>query len=57
MERHGLTRSTGAKGRPPPDNATVEGFFGRMKTEAVYPEHWEEHARDEMFALTEEYIH
>lgn len=25
-----------------PDNAAAEGFFGRMKTESVYPEHWEE---------------
>ena len=36
MERYGLTRSTGAKGCSP-DNAAAEGFFGRMKTESVYP--------------------
>ena len=30
MERFGLARSAGAKGRSP-DNAAAEGFFGRMK--------------------------
>lgn len=33
-------------------NAAAEGFFGRMKTESVYPEHWEEHTRDEVLALS-----
>ena len=33
-----------------------EGFFGRMKTEAVYPEKWEEHTRNEVLALVDEYI-
>lgn len=32
------------------------GFFGRMKTEAVYPEKWEEHTRNEVLALVDEYI-
>ena len=41
MERYGLTRSMSAKGCSP-DNAAAEGFFGRMKTESVYPERWEE---------------
>lgn len=50
MERHGLIWSTGAKGRSP-DNAAAEGFFGRMKTESVYPGHWEERTRDEVLAL------
>lgn len=55
MERFGLTRSMSAKGRSP-DNAAAEGFFGRMKTEAVYPEKWEEHTRNEVLALVDEYI-
>ena len=49
MERFGLTRSMSAKGCSP-DNAAAEGFFGRMKTEAVYPEKWEEHTRNEVLA-------
>ncbi|WP_234918533.1 IS3 family transposase [Bifidobacterium longum] len=55
MERFGLTRSMSAKGCSP-DNAAAEGFFGRMKTEAVYPEKWEEHTRNEVLALVDEYI-
>ena len=39
-----------------PDNAAAEGFFGRMKTEAVHPEKWEEHTRNEVLALVDEYI-
>ncbi|WP_052828502.1 IS3 family transposase [Bifidobacterium breve] len=50
MERFGLTRSMSAKGCSP-DNAAAEGFFGRMKTEAVYPEKWEERPRGEVLAL------
>lgn len=55
MERYGLMRSMSAKGCSP-DNAAAEGFFGRMKVEAVYPEHWEEHTRDEVLVLVDEYI-
>lgn len=55
MERYGLTRSMGAKGCSP-DNAAAEGFFGRMKVEAVYLEHWEEYARDEVLALIDDRI-
>ena len=40
-----------------PDNAAAEGFFGRMKTESVYPEHWEKRTRDEVLVLIDEYIH
>ena len=53
MDRYGLTRPTGAKGCSP-DNAAAEVFFGRMKTESVYPEHWEERTRDEMLALIDD---
>lgn len=55
---HGTLRADGsmsAKGCSP-DNAAAEGFFGRMKTEAVYPEKWEEHTRNEVLALVDEYI-
>lgn len=55
MERYGPARSTGARGCSP-DNAAAGGFFGRMKTESVYPGHWEERARDEVLALIDEYI-
>ena len=54
MERYGLTRSMSAKGCSP-DNAAAEGFFGRMKTESVYPEHWEKRTRDEVLVLIDEY--
>lgn len=56
MERYGLTRSMSAKGCSP-DNDAAEGFFGRMKTESVYPEHWEKRTRDEVLVLIDEYIH
>jgi transposase InsO family protein len=36
MDESGLTRSMSAKGCSP-DNSVMEGFFGRMKTEATYP--------------------
>ena len=55
MERYGLTRSMSAKGCSP-DNAAAEGFFGRMKTESVYPEHWEKRTRDEVLILIDDYI-
>ena len=55
MERFGLTRSMSAKGCSP-DNAAAEGFFGGMKTEAVHPEKWEEHTRNEVLALVDECI-
>ena len=38
-ESRGLTRSMSAKGCSP-DNAAMEGFFGRLKTEAFYGEDW-----------------
>lgn len=55
MERYGLTRSMSAKGCSS-DNAAAEGFFGRMKTESVCPEHWEEYTRDEVLVLIDDYI-
>ena len=56
MGRHGLVRSMSAKGCSP-DNAAAEGFFGRMKVESVYPEHWEERTCEEVIGLAGEYIH
>ena len=55
MDRYGLTRSTGAKGRSP-DAAAAEGFFGRMKTESVHPGHWEERNRDEVLVPVDDCI-
>ena len=55
MDRYGLIWSTGAKGCSP-DNAAAEGFFGRMKTESVYPGHWEERTRDEVLVPVDDYI-
>lgn len=55
MNHYGLTRSMSAKGCSP-DNAAAEGFFGRMKTESVYPERWEERTRDEVLVLIDDYI-
>lgn len=56
MERYGPARSTGAKGCSP-DGAAAEGFFGRMKTESVYPGHREERTRDEVLVLIDDCIH
>lgn len=55
MDRYGLTRSTGAKGRSP-DDAAAEGFFGRMRTESVHPEHWEERTRSEALVPVDDCI-
>lgn len=40
-----------------PGNAAAEGFFGRMKVEAVHPEKREERPRGEALVLIDEYIH
>lgn len=55
MDRYGPARSTGAKGRSP-DDAAAEGFFGRMRTESVYPGHWEERTRDEVLVPIDDCI-
>ena len=55
MSRYGPVRSMSAKGCSP-DNAAAEGFFGRMKVESVYPEHWEERTCEEVIGLAGEYI-
>lgn len=55
MEKAGLRRSMSRKGCSP-DNSAMEGFFGRMKTEATYPEHWEKLTVEQVTAKTREYI-
>ena len=55
MDHYGPARSTGTKGRSP-DDAAAEGFFGRMKTEPVYPGHWEERTRDGVLVLIDDCI-
>lgn len=55
MDRYGPARSTGAKGRSP-DDAAAEGFLGRMRTEPVYPGHWEERTRDGMLVPIDDCI-
>lgn len=55
MDRYGLTRSTGAKGCSP-DDAAAEGFFGRMRTESVYPGHWGERTCDEVLVPIDDCI-
>lgn len=50
-----LTRSMSKKGCSP-DNAACEGFFGRLKTELVYPRNWQEVALDEFMRQVDTYI-
>ena len=55
MGRYGPARSTGAKGCSPDDDA-AEGFFGRMRTESVYPGRWEERTCDEVLVPVDDCI-
>lgn len=55
MEKAGLRRSMSRKGCSP-DNSAMEGFLGRMKTEATYPEHWERLTVEQVISRTLEYI-
>jgi putative transposase len=50
-----LTRSMSKKGCSP-DNAACEGFFGRLKTELVYPRNWQDVALDEFMRQIDVYI-
>lgn len=54
MRVHGRIRRPHGRGWA--DLASPEGFFGRMKTESVYPERWEERTRDEVLVLIDDYI-
>ncbi|KFI45672.1 IS3 family transposase [Bifidobacterium bohemicum] len=55
MEQAGLRRSMSKKGCSP-DNSAMEGLFGRMRTEATYPEHREKLTCQEVIDKTGEYI-
>ena len=40
-----------------PNNAAAEEFFGRIKVESVYLEHWEKRTCEGIIDLAGEYIH
>jgi putative transposase len=50
-----LTRSMSKKACSP-DNAACEGFFGRLKTEFVYPRDWQDVQLDEFMRQIDVYI-
>ncbi len=50
-----LTRSMPRKGCSP-DNATCEGFFGRLKTELFYPRSWQDVSVDQFIGTVDAYI-
>ena len=54
MDRYGLTRSTGVKGRSPDDDA-AEGV-SRTHEDGSVSGHWEEHTRDEVLVLIDDCI-
>ncbi len=39
-----------------PDNAACEGFFGRFKTELIYPRNWRNITLDECIRQIDAYI-
>ena len=39
-----------------PDDAAAEGFFGRMRTESVHLDHWEERTRSEALVPVDDCI-
>jgi putative transposase len=39
-----------------PDNATCEGFFGRLKTELFYPPDWKTTTIEQLIAVVDSYI-
>ena len=55
MDRYGLTRSTGAKGRSPDDDV-AEGVPRTHEDGSVYPGHCEERTRDEVLVLIDDCI-
>ncbi len=50
-----LVRSMSRKGYSP-DNAACEGFFGRLKTELIYPRNWLSTTIEEFIAAVNSYI-
>lgn len=55
MNKAGLTRSMSKKGCSP-DNASCEGFFGRLKNEMFYNRSWEGVTVPESMRQLEEYM-
>ena len=49
-------RSVSEKGGSP-DNATCEGFFGRMKNEVLYGYSWQDIRIDQFIKTADEYMH
>ena len=52
---HGLVRSMSAKGCTP-DNAAMEGFFGRLKNEFFYYRDWEGVGTGEFIEMLDDYM-
>lgn len=50
-----LTRSMSKKGCSP-DNAACEGFFGRLKTELIYPRSWQDVTLEDFMTHIDAYI-
>ncbi|WP_269500266.1 IS3 family transposase [Castellaniella sp. S9] len=50
-----LTRSMSRKGCSP-DNAACEGFFGRLKTELIYPRNWQNVGLEDFMLKVDAYI-
>lgn len=55
MQKAKLTRSMSKKGCSP-DNAACEGFFGRLKTELIYPRNWRDTTLDDFILQIDAYI-
>ncbi len=55
MQKAKLTRSMSKKGCSP-DNAACEGFFGRLKTELIYPRNWRDTTLDDFILQIDPYI-
>lgn len=54
-EEHNLVRSMSKKGCTP-DNSACEGFFGRMKNESYYADHWSRKGCADLIAAVDDYI-
>ena len=55
MSDANLTRSMARKACPP-DNASCEGFFGRLKNEPFYPRDWKVNTIDQFIEAADSYI-
>lgn len=55
MRVPGLARSMSAKGCSP-DNSAMEGFFGRLKTEAFYNEDWPSSTLEDLGRAVDDWI-